>query len=587
MSQAAVTINKSDGRLEIQDLEMMEADTVLGWIADYLIKEKRYGGQWTDIEQRAKRSGKRTYELICEIEGLMTWQDLLAVFTSHINIPEATAVEGKILDVDSERVIISSCENSLVENARNLYFWHPIAIKGALKKIGNRDNVYLITKDLFTRVSSYSSHDGPAQAEEKDFSKDVMEILSDIIKKAIQLGVTDVHLYPVVEKDIYKLRYRILGDLVDAETYSLQQGKSLLTVIINQAKEHTPSLKVDEIRRPLDGKIVIPKESVGWHYDVDIRVSIMWKPDITNADVVLRILAKSDISSNTIKHLGFYPEHVEKLETAISRTRGIILVAGATGTGKSKTVNTLLASLPATKHIQTIEDPIEYLLPNGRQFQTFEYEEDSSGNKREPVGFAELARQCKRHDPDIIFIGELRDPETVQTAMHLSKTGHLVLATLHVARATMIPQSLVEDYGVSIDTISDNLLLGVNQVLVKKLCPKCKQAYVLSELPEWVRNLRFPNLDQVERLRGKTIYAAGYMPDCSCHMRVGSEVLAGYAGRTVISEVYNFHPQDFESGKISSFAMEEILDPSINILSDAVNKIEAGEVGLETLRSLM
>ena len=98
-----------------------------------------------------------------------------------------------------------------------------------------------------------------------------MEILSDIIKKAIQLGVTDVHLYPVVEKDIYKLRYRILGDLVDAETYSLQQGKSLLTVIINQATEHTPSLKVDEIRRPLDGKIVILRKVWAGIDYLDIR----------------------------------------------------------------------------------------------------------------------------------------------------------------------------------------------------------------------------------------------------------------------------------------------------------------------------
>lgn len=171
--------------------------------------------------------------------------------------------------------------------------------------------------------------------------------------------------------------------------------------------------------------------------------------------------------------------------------------------------------------------------------------------------------------------------------MHLSKTGHLVLATLHVARATMIPQSLIEDYGVSIDTISDNLLLGVNQILVKRLCPKCKQPYALSEIPEWARNLRFPNLEQLERLRGKTIYAPGYKPGCSCHMRIGSEVLAGYSGRTVISEVYDFHPQDFESGKISSFAMEQILDSSTNILADAVSKIEAGEVGLEILRGLM
>ena len=577
-------VTRRESSISKVDVREVEAQTVLSWITDYLETEKRYSGGWAEIEQRAKRSNKTVYDLLCEIENIITYQELLHIFSNHVDIMEATSVDGEILNVEQGRIIFTS--NGTGEG-RNCYFWHPLAVKGAIydKQVGQRDSLFLITRELFNRISAFVAVGKTSiVTEENDFSEDVWEVVKTFIKGAIQIGVTDIHLFPVVEKEIYRLRYRILGDLIDVGTFSLPQGKSLVTVIINQAKKDTPSIKVDEVRRPIDGKITIPQSEVKWHHDIDLRVSIMWKPDMTNADVVLRILEKSDIGSNTIEHLGFYEEHVEKLQTAVSRTRGIILVTGATGTGKSKTVNTLLAGLPTQKNIIAIEDPIEYLLPNGRQFQTFEWEENK---KREMVGFDELARQCKRHDPDIIFIGELRDRETVETAIHLSKTGHLVLATLHVARATMIPQTLVETYGVSIDALADNLLLGVNQVLAKRLCPKCRQERVMNEFPSWVKKLRFSNNEVVENLRGKIIYEPGADSRCSCAMRVGSELITGYMGRSCVAEVYEFFPGNFESGRLSSFHMEEVLDPSINILTDMVKKIEDGIFGFESLRSLL
>jgi len=574
---------------ERYDVRNITAESVTTWIIDYLKNEKRYSGSWSDIEQRARRSGKTVYDLLCEIEDTITYQELLRIFSKHTGIEEATSIEGKILHVEEGRVIYTNNDSEDPVMTRNCYFWHPLAIKGALQdnQIGQNDIVYLVTRELFARTSIFSS---PVNAQtdlhqQKDFDKDVWEVITDIVKAAIKIGATDIHLFPVVEKEIYRLRYRVLGDLVDAETYSLQQGKSLLNVIINQAKRYTPSLKTDEKRKPMDGKIIIPRTDIRWHNDVDLRVSIMWKPDMENADVVLRVLAKSDIGSNTIEHLGFSEEHAEKLRMAISRTRGIILVTGGTGTGKSKTVNTMLAGLPMQKNILSVEDPIEYLLPNGRQFQIFEWEDEKSN--REAVGFAELARQCKRHDPDVIFIGELRDRETVETAIHLSKTGHLVLATLHVARATMIPQTLIEDYGVSVDALADNLVLGVNQVLSKRLCPECKQGYVLSELPPWYRRLRFPNTDQVEKLRNKELFEPGCDAKCRCAMNLGSETIMGYAGRCCVAEVYEFSPQNFEEGKISSFQMEKILDPGTNILADMVMKIENGLLPFDSLRSLL
>jgi len=576
---------------EKADITRIDGATVLGWITEYLEEEKKYNGGWSDIEQRAKRSNKTVYDLLCEIENIITYQELLHIFSDRVDVPEATSIEGEILRVEQGRVIYTNNgegPNSIQK--RNCYFWHPIALKGAIQddQIGQYDTPYLVARDLFNRISNFTTVNRVDETQEND-DKDVWEVVKELVKNAIRLGVTDIHLYPVPEKDIYRLRYRVLGDLVDVGTFSLARGKSLITVIINQAKKETPSIKTDEVRRPIDGKLTIPSQEVHWHYDVDLRMSIMWKPDMTHADAVLRVLAKSDIGSNTLEYLGFQEEHVEKLQTAIMRSRGIILVTGATGTGKSKTVNTLLAGLPMEKNILAIEDPIEYLLPNGRQFQVFEWEEEKQGGKsRESVGFAELARQCKRHDPDVIFIGELRDKETVETAIHLSKTGHLVLATLHVARATMIPQTLIEDYGVSIDALADNLVLGVNQVLSKRLCPKCRQEYVLTQLPPWVRKLRFPNQEVVDTLRGKTIFSPGVDPRCECAMKISSGIVTtGYMGRCCVAEVYEFKPNDFVAEKISSFNMETTLDPNTNILTDMVAKIEEGILGFDSLRSLL
>jgi len=286
--------------------------------------------------------------------------------------------------------------------------------------------------------------------------------------------------------------------------------------------------------------------------------------------------------------------------TAVSRNRGIILVTGR----KSRTVNTLLAGLPSTKCILCVEDPIEYQIPGGRQFQTFEYVEDAGSEKGgkasiHVVGFPEFARAFKRHDPDVIFIGELRDEETVSTAVHLSKTGHLVLGTLHVSRATQIPQMLVEDYGVSIDAVADNLIMGVNQVLVKKLCSACKEEMnePLGTIPEWIRKLRYPDRDLfLDSIREKKFFVPSLAGGCdACRKTIGRGAArrllsAGYSGRTVLGEAIEFRPGQFSDGKISGYHMEakvEAADMSHSILMDAYNKLTLGTIDMDAVTRLL
>ena len=566
-------------------------------------------GSFKAYLDRAKQIDQSVYNVICEIENAMTYEELRAVFQSLTGIPAAQGVEGKVQHVNSGRLITTIVEHDN-DLYKHIYAWHPMALKDLEVDLICENHFFLLRKDDFHNIeikNGYSDHLTPARAIASDRHVS-REFIYPFIRDALVHGVTDIHIFSQDNQDIYKIRFRLLGDLVDVHALKAEKGRSLANVLINWAKEMTPSLKTDEKRRPLDGKIVCKKEHVRWHADVDLRMSLIWKPDAVNSDVVLRILAKTDIRNEKLHDLGYLDHHVDMFETAVSRNRGIILVTGPTGSGKSRTVNTLLAGLPSTKCILCVEDPIEYQIPGGRQFQTFEYVEDAGSEKTSKtgsinvVGFSEFARAFKRHDPDVIFIGELRDEETVNTAVHLSKTGHLVLGTLHVSRATQIPQMLVEDYGVSIEAVADNLIMGVNQVLVKKLCNTCKQVMdePLRSVPDWMKKLRYPERDlflsNICEKRFNIPNLSGGCDACRKTIAQGARggarriLSAGYSGRTVLGEAIEFRPGYFSDGRISGYHMEakvETTDNSHSILMDAYNKMARGTIDMNAVMRLL
>jgi len=174
-----------------------------------------------------------------------------------------------------------------------------------------------------------------------------------------------------------------------------------------------------------------------------------------------------------------------------------------------------------------------------------------------------------------------------------------VLGTLHVARATQIPQMLVEDYGVSIDAVADNLIMGVNQVLVKKLCNNCKQEmHEELTIPEWTKKLRYPEKDLfLTNIRNQKFCVPNISEGCDkCRKMIGHDgsvwriLSAGYSGRTVLGEAIEFRPGHFADGKISGYAMEqkvETSDMSHSILMDAYNKLALGKIDMDAVMRLL
>ena len=250
-----------------------------------------------------------------------------------------------------------------------------------------------------------------------------------------------------------KIRIRIDGELIDYAKVPNVYKNNLVTRI-----KILSGMNITESRLPQDGAI---KANIGGE-DVDMRVSCL--PTNKGEKVVIRILDYSKHVSG-IESLGFTDSNLRKVEKAITAPNGIVLVTGATGSGKSTTVYSILNKLNQEDiNIITVEDPIEMDIEGVNQVQT---------NSEIGLDFANVLRSILRQDPDIVMIGEIRDTETAKIAVRASITGHLVLSTLHTNDALTTIERLC-DMGVERYLLSSSLSAIISQKLARKLCPKCK-----------------------------------------------------------------------------------------------------------------
>lgn len=292
----------------------------------------------------------------------------------------------------------------------------------------------------------------------KTVHEDVVHVLELTIGASLGLGASDIHFEPQ-EKEV-KLRYRIDGILQDIADLDKKIYKSILTRI-----KLISGLKINVSEIPQDGRFTIKLGGL----EVEVRVSIL--PGAYGEDIVMRILHPKAISV-PLEELGFQKFHYDIIVKEIYRPNGIILVTGPTGSGKTTTLYAFLKKLnsPEVKII-TIEDPVEYHVEGLAQTQV---------NPEKGLTFASELRSILRQDPDIILLGEMRDTETVEVAIHAALTGHLVFSTLHTNDAiASIPRLIDMNTNPSILASAINMVMA--QRLVRKVCSKCSKKRVLSE----------------------------------------------------------------------------------------------------------
>ncbi len=283
----------------------------------------------------------------------------------------------------------------------------------------------------------------------------VLNAVDFMFNSAFDLRASDIHLEPKRDKCI--IRFRIDGQLNDV--YKIPKG---VAIPIASRIKMLARMNIAEKRRPQDGRIKIESENKS----AEIRVSSM--PTAFGEKLALRVL-QPDMLVREMDTLGFFTEELIKMENFINRPHGIVLVTGPTGSGKTTTLYSALGMVASPElNIVTIEDPIETIVETFNQVAV----QPSVG-----LTFANSLRTILRQDPDVIMIGEIRDPETADNAMQAALTGHLVLSTLHTNNTAASITRLM-DLGIKPYLINAGLIGVLAQRLVRMVCPHCAQDVV-------------------------------------------------------------------------------------------------------------
>jgi general secretion pathway protein E len=284
----------------------------------------------------------------------------------------------------------------------------------------------------------------------------VIQLVNLLISRAVEARASDIHVEPF--EDRVRIRYRVDGVLLDHES----PPKRLQAAVISRIKIMA-KMNIAERRLPQDGRIrlhILGK-------DLDLRVSTI--PTLYGESVVMRILDRSTLLL-TLGELGFPDDVRLQFQRLIRKPHGMILVTGPTGSGKTTTLYTALSEInSADKKIITIEDPVEYQLRGVNQIHV---------KPKIGLTFANGLRSIVRQDPDVIMVGEIRDAETADIAIHSALTGHLVFSTLHTNDAPGAITRLL-DMGIESYLVSSVLVAVLAQRLVRVICPECREPYQL------------------------------------------------------------------------------------------------------------
>lgn len=466
-------------------------------------------------------------------------------------IPEQAAVSFHIIPFEvKDNSLLLAMENPqdlealefVKRNTNMAVVPHYFTPSDFTKTIGQyKRNIKAIFKDIIEENVSQARVDNNVEAAE---DLPVIKIMDTILEYATAEGASDIHFE--LSEDSLLVRFRIDGILRDILTLPKKIHAALLARV-----KILSSLKIDEHRTPQDGRF---KFKIHENY-IALRVSIL--PAFFGENVVMRLLPES-ARPLSLEELGVGGDDMPTILKSIHRPNGMVLVTGPTGSGKTTTLYSVLNILNAPEvKICTIEDPVEYSIQRINQTQV---------NQKAGLTFSSGLRSLLRHDPDIIMIGEIRDNDTAEIAIHSALTGHLVLSTLHTnSAAGAIPRFL--DMGVENFLLASTLNVVIAQRLVRKICPSCiKKIQPTQEMQTFINeHAKKQNIQLTDVFKGEGCQ------ECND---------TGYKGRIGIYEVIQINKEIRQL--IDQNASEnEITDAAkaagmTTLVTDGINKVSAG-----------
>ncbi|MFH0979375.1 MAG: GspE/PulE family protein [Candidatus Roizmanbacteria bacterium] len=522
-----------------------------------------------ELEEYVRNTGTTIYDALIE-RNIVNDEKLGLMISDYLKVPFVVlakiSIPEEVYKIIPERLarkqkIISFAQDAnglkvALTNPKNQLVLDSISKKTGLKIISyfatERDLVgtfHIYQKDLQKTFTNLITESATTPIKEIPIAK----MVDLIFAYALQDRSSDIHIEPQ-DKDTL-VRFRTDGMLQDIFKLPIKLHDRIITRIKVLSR-----LRTDEHLAAQDGKMRFDTDEE----TVDIRVSII--PIVDGEKVVLRLLSTHD-RQFSLADLGMNDKDLDKLTDAMKKSYGMILSTGPTGSGKSTTIYSILKIInQREKNITTIEDPVEYRIKGVNQINV---------NTKTGLTFANGLRSILRQDPNIIFVGEIRDIETAGIAVNAALTGHLVLSTLHTNdAATALPRLI--DMKVEPFLVASTINIIVAQRLVRKICEMCKtsKAITLEEL-----NKNFSKETVQKHFGSGKQYLVYYGKGCEiCHM-------TGLTGRIGIFEILKMSETIkkliIEKADADDIAKQAIVEEMTTMLDDGLEKVKKGLTTIE------
>ncbi len=499
-------------------------------------------------------------EILTESSGVKVFDIKKSVLDPKLikKVPKEVAVRYKAVPValegDTVKVAITDIYNILAIDQIRKYFPTNLKIvpvyaseSNLLEVIdqyyGYETSIGGILKEIETGINE----DAVVSGEGDGYVNPTVRLVDAILVDAIKKNASDIHFEP--EGNFVRLRYRLDGKLVQIRSFHKDYWPALVVRI-----KIISGMNIAETRNPQDGRtsyFVLGR-------DIDFRVAT--HPTIFGENIVMRILDKHK-SLVPLEKLGFTAENDQLIRRLLKRPEGIVIVTGPTGSGKTTTLYSILSFINSVDiNVMTLENPVEYQLPMLRQSDI----RDDKG-----MDFVGGIKSLLRQDPDVIFVGEVRDEATANMAMRAAMTGHRVFTTLHTNDAVGAIPRLI-DIGIPPHLLSGSLICVMAQRLLRRLCSKCKEEHVATPT-----EARILGIDPSKNIK--------------IHSHKGCDVCfgTGYKGRVATQEIF---PVDkgldelIATGATRKAMIAYALEKGfIPMVQDGISKVLAGVTDLDEL----